>query len=65
MTDCILEAINSRTQAYISALTGSVRLFRMTSLSERQAKMRPQPINGLVHDKARDGLRRHVAGAAP
>jgi len=25
-----------------------------SSLSERQAEMRPQPINGLVHDKVRD-----------
>jgi len=30
-------------------------------LSERQAKMRPQQINGLVHNKVRDSLRRHVA----
>ena len=35
-----------------------------SSLSERQAEMAPQPINGLVHNKVRDGLRRHVAGAA-
>jgi hypothetical protein len=36
-----------------------------SSLSERQAEMAPQPINGLVHDKVRDGLRRHIASAAP
>ena len=35
-----------------------------SSLSWRQAKVRPQLINGLVHDEVRDGLRRHVVGAA-
>lgn len=33
-----------------------------SSLSWRQGKVRPQPIN---HDEVRDSLRRHVAGAAP
>jgi hypothetical protein len=35
-----------------------------SDLSWRQPKVRPQPINGLVHDEVRDGLRRHVVGAA-
>jgi hypothetical protein len=36
-----------------------------SGLSERQAKMRSQPMKGLVHNKARDDLNRHIAGAAP
>ena len=36
-----------------------------SSLGWRQAKVRPQQIKGLVHNKVRDGLRWHVAGAAP
>ena len=36
-----------------------------SGLSERQAEMALQRINGVVHNEVRDGLRRHVAGAAP
>src|SRR5262245_42128514 len=51
MTDCILEAVNSRIQTYITALTGrlgpSISHYRLSGLLRPQRVERLRPLRGL------------------